>query len=138
MSYENVVFLSRFGQMSSKKKKQILYLSNQEESLSLLQSFHGIAVESTSSIQALNIQLFSWKRWDLVLIESNIEWTDPKETVALINEKLQIPVTLIDRHSNEEESLFRLKAFYEAGLHDCIKAPLCPKELAEVFKTLIR
>lgn len=137
MSYDNVVFLPDFGKLRSKKKKQVLYLSNHGESLQLLQSFHGLNVECASSIQALNIQLFSWKRWDLILIESDLEWTDPRETVQIIHEELQIPVALINKDLDEEKSLFRLKDFYEAGLFDCLKTPLCPKELAEVFRALI-
>lgn len=138
MSYDNVIFLPDFRNSNTRKKKQILYLSNQGESLELLQSFHGISVECATSSQSLNIQLFSWKRWDLILIESDLQWANPHETVAFIHHELQVPVTLIHKESDTEESILRLKAFYEAGLYDCLKTPLCPKELSEVFRTLIR
>ena len=80
----------------------------------------------------------SWKRWDLVLIDSDLEWGDAKEIVAFIHHELQVPVTLINKDSDTEESIFRLKAFYEAGLHDCLRSPLCPIELSEVFRALVR
>jgi DNA-binding response OmpR family regulator len=138
MAYDNVVYLPNFRQLKPGKKKQILYLSNHGESLDLLQSFHGISVESATSSQSLNVQLFSWKRWDLILIESDLNWTDPKEIVALIHSELQIPVTLINKESDTEESIFRLKDLYEVGLYDCLKSPLCPRELSEVFRALIQ
>jgi len=138
VSYDNVVFLPDFRQAGVAKKKQVLYLSNHGESIELLQSFHGVSVECASSSQALNVQLLSWKRWDLILIESDLQWADPRETVAFINEQLQVPVTLIYKDSETEESLFRLKALYEVGLYDCLKTPLCPRELSEVFRTLVR
>lgn len=137
MSYDNVVFLPNFSQIKPGKKKQVLYLSNQAESFALLQSFHGISVESATNTQSLNIQLFSWKRWDLILIESDLVWSNPREIIALIHQELGIPVTLINKESDSDDSIFRLKTLYEAGLYDCLKAPLCPIELSEVFKALM-
>jgi DNA-binding response OmpR family regulator len=138
VSYDNVIFLPEFRQSKWGKKKQILYLSNHGESLELLQSFHGVSVECASSCQSLNVQLFSWKRWDLILIESDLNWADAKETVAFIHHELQVPVTLIDKNTETEESIFRLKAFYEVGIYDCLRTPLCPRELSEVFRALLR
>lgn len=138
MSYENVVFLPNFRQIKPGKKKQVLYISNHGESLPLLQSFHGISVESVTCSQSLNIQLFSWKRWDLILIDSDLIWSDPKEIVFLIHQQLEIPVTLINKDADTEDSLFKLKGFYEAGLYDCLKSPLCPIELSEVFRALMK
>ncbi|MBM4303197.1 MAG: hypothetical protein FJ112_02600 [Deltaproteobacteria bacterium] len=138
MNYNNVVFLPNFGRAQSGKKKQILYLSNNGESLGLLQSFHGISVECATGSESLNIQLFSWKRWDLILIESDLSWSEPKEIVALIHHEFKIPVTLINKDSDCEDSVFRLKGLYEAGLYDSLKAPLCPRELSEVFRALIK
>ena len=72
MPYDNVVFLPEFRQATFTKNKQVLYLSNQLESLALLQSFYGISVEGVSSGQSLQVQILSWKRWDLILIESDL------------------------------------------------------------------
>lgn len=138
MAYDNVVFLSSFRQIKPGKKKQILYLSNHGESLPLLQSFHGISVECATCSQSLNIQLFSWKRWDLILIESDLLWTDTREVIALIHQQLDIPVALINHDHDKDESVFRLKDLYEAGLYDCLKTPLCPIELSEVFRALMK
>lgn len=137
MNYDNVIFLSNFDPTRMGKKKQVLYLSNHGDSLALLQSFHGIKVECASSTQALNIQLYSWKRWDLIFIESDLKWADPKEIIEIIHQELQIPVTLINNDCHEEDSLSRLKDFYDAGLFDSLRTPLCPKELAEVLRALI-
>lgn len=137
MAFDNVIFMPEFGLARSKHKKKILYISNKGESLSLLQSFHGITVESVYSIETLNVQLYSWKRWDLVLIESDLFWANPLETVQVIHEQLQIPVTLINKEEDDEEARFRIKEFYDVGLFDCLRAPLSPSELGEVFRALI-
>lgn len=137
MSFNNVVFMTDFGQAKSKKKKKILYISNRGESLPLLQSFHTISVEGVFSMETLNIQLYSWKRWDLVLIESDLDWASPIETVQAIHEQMQIPVTLINKEANDEDSPFKLKDYYDVGLFDCLNSPLCPRELSEVFRALI-
>ena len=138
MPYDNVVFLPEFRQATFTKNKQVLYLSNQLESLALLQSFYGISVEGVSSGQSLQVQILSWKRWDLILKESDLNWADPRETIQFINQELQIPVTLIHQDAETEEALFRLKSFYDVGLTDCLHRPLCPKELSEVFRALLR
>ena len=137
MSYDNVVFLPNFREKNL-KKKQVLYLSNHGDSFSLLRSFHGISVESSTNSQSLNIQLFSWKRWDLILIESDLSWSDPREIVSLIHQELGIPVALINKDNESDESVFRIKGLYEVGLYDCLKTPLCPIELSEVFQALIK
>ncbi|NBX68613.1 MAG: hypothetical protein EBR01_06595 [Proteobacteria bacterium] len=114
--------MPEFGLARSKHKKKILYISNKGESLNLLMSFHGISVESVHSIETLNVQLYSWKRWDLVLIESDLSWANPLETVQVIHEQLQIPVTRMMKRPAFELKNFMMLVFLIALEPPCLPA----------------
>lgn len=132
---ENVVDLAQYrSARGGDSRRSILYLSNQEEWLSVLQTV-APRLRSVTSPDALSMQ----PPPDLVIIESWIEWADAIDLVERLVDLHAIPVLMLWNLPRSHAKTRRaMKRAFAAGVADSLFTPLNRAELEETLDVLLK
>ena len=132
----NVVELMAFrDRRPSPGAHTVYYLNEAGRWLETLDSFAFLYVEDIGNMEVLKARLLS-RTPDLIVLESELKWTDPVSTINLLSSLVEAPIVLITDCNAESSNL--IKAAYAAGVHDTLYAPLREDELGETLEVLLK
>lgn len=130
----NVVDLSYFRRLGS-ERHTVFYLNEAGRWLETLTGFPFLHVEDIDSMELLKARLLS-RTPDLIILESDIQWADPVNTIYLLSSLVEAPMVMIAEATSESAVL--IKQAYSAGLHDTLYAPLKREDVREALDVLLK
>ncbi len=114
----------------------VFYISRDGAWLEMLEPYGFLEIEDIRSRLGFRHALLT-KQPDLILMESELGWAEPVELIEEISGLLNSPIILIRLGDPATDGLM-LKRAFAAGLHDTLRAPLCPDELSEALSVLLK
>ena len=115
----------------------VYYLHEDGEWQGLLSSFPSLSVENIESEETLRSRLVHCPP-ELILIDSQLRWTDLVRLTAYLHDLVQVPIVMICGAPPSSKTSRLLKQAYAVGLHDAVFAPLQRDELFESLEVLLK